>query len=179
MGLSGPTAALQRLANGLRNMDKTIAALPRQLANKSAELTRLSSGAQRTPEGAPWKRGPATSSPVGRKSGAMLGSIRAASSGLTFSVRVGRRYAWYFQHGAIHRDAIVGSAGKLRTRMRGAGRGKSGPRQKLVFSGPIRRGRERGIQASRGIVPSGDVPAAWAPSLRAIADSRIRADLGL
>lgn len=177
MGVTGPTSSLERLARKLREIDRTLAKTPRDLASKAAELTRISANAQRSPEGAAWQRGPATSPQIGRKSGVMLGSIRGSGSGLTFSVRVGRRYAWFFQHGAVHRGAIEGSAGRLRTG-KNAGRGKSGPRGRPQ-QGPLRKGRERGFQQPRHILPGAAIPPAWRAPLESVIDTRLRRDLAL
>jgi hypothetical protein len=173
MAVTGDDAALRRVMQALRGIDRTLAKTPRDLAGKAAELTRLSANSQRTPDGDPWKRGPATSPQVGRKTGAMLGSIRGSGSGLTFTVRVGRRYAWYFQHGAIHREA---SGSKFR---RSKSIGKKGARERLTFSGPVRKGRERGFQEARQIVPGSYIPRAWRAPLESIIDKRLRADLSL
>lgn len=177
MSVSGSFAQLSRLANGLRNLDATLAKTPKKLAAKAAEMTRASSAAQRTPEGGAWQRGPATSPTIGRKSGAMLGSIRGTSAGLSFSVRVGRRYAWYFQHGAIHREGVTNKL--RRSKLLGVGRGRRGPRQRVTFAGPMRKGRERGFQQGRGIVPAGALPSSWVGPLEKVVDSQLRSDLRL
>lgn len=171
MGVTGDFARLGSLARKLREIDRTVARTPSDLAKKAAELTRLSAASQRTPEGAAWQRGPATSSPIGRKSGAMLGSIRALSSALTFSVRVGRRYAWFFQHGAIHRGPPVrGSVGR-------SGPLRPGERRKRMRTKT--KGRERAFQQPRPIVPGNAIPPGWRAPLEAVIDVRLRRDLAL
>lgn len=179
MGLTGPTASLLRLAGKLATIDTAIPRMAREMGKEAAGMTRLSAAAQRTPEGAGWAAGAYTSSPMLSKSGAMLGSIRGTSTDASFSVRIGRRYAWYHQHGAVLRDSIDGSAGKLRTLTVGAGRGKSGPKRRLKQQGPLRKGRERGFLPARPILPQGGVPAAWRPALESIVESRLRAELRL
>ncbi len=168
MGVIGPTPALERLARQLRGIDGALARTPRDLANKAAVLTRLSANAQRSADGAAWQRGPATSPQVGRKSGAMLGNIRGVASGMTFSVRVGRRYAWFFQHGAIHRGPRQGTTAK-------SGPLRPGERRRRVKN----KGRERGFQQPRPIVPNGDAPPHWVAQLEGVIDTRIRAHLAL
>lgn len=170
MGVTGDFAAAARLQRALHNIDRTLAKTPRDLAGKAAELTRLSAASQRTPEGAAWQKGPATSSPIGRKSGGMLGSIRGVGSAMTFSVRVGRRHAWFFQHGAIHRGSAAGAKSTA----------KSGPLRPKERRGRVKnKGRERAFQQPRPILPSGAIPAAWRAPLEAVIDSRLRRDLQL
>lgn len=178
MGVSGPgTSQLRALAAKCRKLGDALPKIAKEMGAESLRLNKRSFASQQSPDGDGWEKGPHTSSPMLRKSGKLVGSIKQTGSDLTFGIRAGARYAFYHQHGAILRDAAPKSRFR-RTKLIGFGRGRSGPKRLGVFSGPVRKGRERGFLPARPIVPSGDVPRAWQPALERIADRRIRSALG-
>jgi phage gpG-like protein len=178
VGLSGSgTAAARALAGRFRKL-KVDSGLTRPMAAMATELTLRSFRAQEAPDGGAWAKGPYVSSPMLQKSRKLIGSIGPSSTSTTFSVRARARHAWFHQRGAILRDAAPGSRFR-RTRTRRAGKGKEGPKQRLTFAGPVRKGRERGFLPARPVLPSaGGMPAWWEPRLRAVADARLRSVLG-
>lgn len=178
MSVSGDFAELRRLASRFEQIGREMPRIASDMGDESLKLNRAAFRAQETPEGESWVNGPYTSSPKLRRSGRLSGSIQAARGALSFGTKVIARYAWYHQTGAHLRAAIVGSAGRLRSRSFGPGRGKSGPTRKVRQSGPIRKGRLRGFLPARSIVPNGDVPTRWVPLLTRVAARRIERALG-
>jgi hypothetical protein len=179
VGLIGDSRRLAALAKRCHNLPETFPAMTRKLATQAVELNRRSFAAGTSPEGVHWVEGPHLSKPPLKRSGALAASFRVASTPLSFSIRVGRRYGWYHQYGAVLRDSIVGSRGTLRTKTFGPGRKKEGPRRRVRQQGPLRKGRERGFLPARPIVPSGDVPRPWRPALEAVADRHFRSALNV
>lgn len=177
MSLTGDFAALASLARRFHQVGREMPLIARDMRAEVVRKNRASFAGQTSPEGDAWADGPYVSSPKLRRSG-KTANLKPAGAGLSFGVRAGTRYAFYHQHGANLRDSIVGSAGKLRSRAVGPGRGRSGPRQKIKPIGPQRKGRLRGFLPARPIVPRGDIPTPWVAPLVQIADRRIRRALG-
>lgn len=163
MSLTGDFAALNRLAKKFGRLESHAGReVIKGIATYSEAATLKSFRAQQSPAGDSWEGGPSVSSPMLVKSGKMRGAFKSRISGLTYSLRNTARYAHYHQSGAVLRDSAPGKK-FVRTRSRGAGRGRSGPRQKFTFAGPIRKGRERGFLPQRAIMPhEGSLPPRWA-----------------
>jgi len=179
MSVTGAFAELRRMASRFRQVGAVLPRIVRDMGGEALRLNRASASAQQTPNGSGWRAGPSVSSPMLRKSGKLLGSMRQATDGGAFGTRVSPRYAWYHQSGAHLRDSIKGSAGKLRTSSSGPGRGKSGPRSRVRQQGPKRKGRLRGFLPARQILPRpNELPARWAPFLSRIADRQVERALG-
>lgn len=177
MSVSGDFAALRRLAERFHQVRDAMPRIARDMGAASLKLNKASFSAAGTPDGEAWKSGPYFHRLRG-STGRLAGGFRDASTGSSFGVRNVARYAFYHQHGAHLRDAIVGSAGRLRTKSFGPGRGRSGPRQRVRQQGPQRKGRLRGFLPARPVVPGGDVPRAWVPLLVRVAERRIERALG-
>lgn len=179
MAVTGDFAALARLAVRFKQVGRVLPAISKQMGAESLKQNQASFNAQQSPEGDAWAKGRYASSPMLRKSGKLIGGMKQAGTGLAFGVRVQARYAWYHQTGAHLRDAIRGSAGKLRARTIGPGRGRSGPRRRIRPIGPQRKGRLRGFLAARPIVATiGGIPMRWVPLLERIADRHVHRALG-
>lgn len=162
MGLTGDFAGLTKLVRRFTKVqgEKAAREVARSIADYSEIQTLRAFRAQQSPEGEQWASGSFTSKPMLSKTGKMRASYVSRVSGLTYTLRNKARYAHYHQSGAVLRDSISGSKGKMRNQ-RGPGKGKFGMRSRPM-QGPARKGRERGFLPQRPIMPFADrIPAKW------------------
>jgi len=178
VGLTGDFAGLTKLVRRFTKAqgEKAAREVARSIADYSEIQTLRAFRAQQSPEGEQWDAGSFTSKPMLSKTGKMRASYVSRVSGLTYTLRNKARYAHYHQSGAVLRD----SAPKFRrTRTVGPGRGRFGPRQRVTFSGPARKGRERGFLPQRPIMPFADrIPAKWEAGWRERGDRVLSRLLG-
>lgn len=180
MGLTGDFAGLTKLVRRFTKAqgEKAAREIARSIADYSEIQTLRAFRAQQSPEGETWVSGSYVSKPMLSKTGKMRGSYVSRVSGLTYTLRNKARYAHYHQSGAVLRDAAPGGRFR-RSKTLGAGRGRSGPRQRVTMSGPIRKGRERGFLAQRPIMPFADrIPAKWEAGWRERGDRVLSRLLG-
>lgn len=179
MGLTGDFAGLTRVIRRLIKAqgEKAAREIARSIADYSEIQTLRAFRAQQSPEGEQWAEGSFTSKPMLSKTGKMRGSYVSRVSGLTYTLRNKARYAHYHQSGAVLRDSIQGSRGRLKSQ-RGPGKGKFGMRSRPM-QGPKRKGRERGFLPQRPIMPFADrIPPKWEAGYRERGDRVLSRLLG-
>ena len=164
MSATGDFAKMAKLSVAFASLRSKQAQITKRCASTSVKLNQASFAGRTSPDGDGWVGGAYYRGLRGR-TGKLAGSFRAISTATTFGVKNVARYAFYHQNGAVLRAAIAGSTGRLRTIRRGAGRGRSGPAQRVRQQGPKRKGAERGFLPARPIVARGDIPTAWRQSL--------------